>query len=256
MEFHDDMTHYGRIIAGLESVHEHINYNAGIDVDGTYALAVLELHAQDEGEVAGTEGFMDAVKKGAQDIARWIKQVLTAIANFLMGKRKGQPVWEDKWGSINEEEVKKSMHELYGNALKAIATHLTDDNFESVRPYFKFMDLDKISEKAATMIKKIDNPDSYGHSTLFQDVRSLSKDILAELERVEKAIKGLDLKANGSGIAANRLTKLAGALGRAEEVLMAAWYKHTDALASAGLNTTRRNHKEREEFYEKQQGNK
>lgn len=252
MEFHEDMTHYGRVIAGLESVHEHINYNAGIDIDGTYALTVLELHAQDEGQVEGTEGFLDSVKKGAQDIAKWIKQVLTAIGNFLMGRRKRQPVWEDQWGKINVEEVKKSMHSLYGNALNAIATHLTDDKFEAVRPYFKFMDLDKLSEKATTMIKKIDNPDSYGHSTLFHDVNALSKDILAELERVEKAIKNLDLKAPGVGIAANKLTALAGALGRAEDVLKAAWYKHTEALAEADLNTSRRNYKEKEEFYEKQ----
>ncbi|QBZ70617.1 hypothetical protein pETSU_036 [Edwardsiella phage pEt-SU] len=252
MDFQDDLTHYSRIIAGLESVHEHINYNAGIDVDGTYALTVLELQAQDEGYIEGTEGFMDSVKKGAQDIVKWIKQVLTAIGNFLIGKKKAQPIWQDKWSEINVEEVKKSMHSLYGNALNAIATHLTDDKFDSVRPYFKFMDLDKLSEKATVMLKKIDDPDSYGHSSLFHDVRQLSKDILAELERVEKAIKGLDLKATGSGIAANKLTTLAGALGRAEDVLMTAWYKHTEALAEADLNTSRRNYKEQQEFYDNQ----
>lgn len=87
MEAHDDVVHYGRIIAGLESVHEHINYNAGIDTDGKYALAVLELHAQDEGEREGTEGFMDSVKRGASNIYEWIKKLIQAIRGFIANAR-------------------------------------------------------------------------------------------------------------------------------------------------------------------------
>lgn len=83
MDFQDDLNHYGRVIAGLESVHEHINYNAGIDVDGTYALTVLELHAQDAGEVAGTEGFLDAVKRGATNIYEWIKKLIATIRDWF-----------------------------------------------------------------------------------------------------------------------------------------------------------------------------
>lgn len=87
MDFQDDLTHYSRIIAGLESVHEHINYNAGIDVDGVYALTVLELHAADEGEVEGTEGFMDSIKRGATNIYEWIKKMIAAIRDWFRGNK-------------------------------------------------------------------------------------------------------------------------------------------------------------------------
>lgn len=242
MEFHDDMTHYGRIIAGLESVHEHINYNAGIDVDGTYALTVLELHAQDEGEVAGTEGFLDAIKKGATNIAAWIKQVVQAIVNFITGKRK-KPIWVDRWSEIYDEEISNKLDGIYGNALRAIVEHISDDKFEAVRPYFKFMNLDKINDRAKKVLKELERVSGSDSHNLFREVSSLSTDILEEMDRVKDAISKLDLKAPGVGVAANKLTSLAGALGKASEVLMSAWNKHEATLSKAYEETTRR-HKE------------
>lgn len=247
MEFHEDMTHYGRVIAGLESVHEHINYNAGIDIDGTYALTVLELHAQDEGQIEGTEGFLDSVKKGANNIVAWIDKIITAIFNFITGKKKSEPKWSDRYGEIHDEEVNKKLEGIYGNALRAIVDHISDEKFEAVRPYFKFMDLDKINDKAKDVLDELKQSSAVRHSSLFRQIRELSKDILEEMDRVKKAISALDLKAAGVGVAANKLTTLAGALGKASEVLMAAWNRHTAVLDEAKLDTERRSKKEEQE---------
>ena len=108
----DDVVHYGRIISGLESVHEHINYNAGIDTDGKYALAVLELHAGDEGEREGTEGFMDSVKRGASNLYEWIKKLIASIKNFIMGNR------VDKEAARLEELAKDLGNGITGQEIK------------------------------------------------------------------------------------------------------------------------------------------
>lgn len=244
MDFKDDMTHYGRIIAGLESVHGHINYNAGIDVDGTYALTVLELHAQDEGEVAGTESFLSAVKKGASDIAKWIKEIVMAIGRFLTGKKKQEPKWEDSYSRINKEEVAKAARRMYGGPLNAISEHMRDDKFEQARPYFKFMDLDKIGEEAQSLLDGIDKDTSYSQRDLFHGVQKLSKMIDDEMARVQKAIENTDLKVTGAGFGVNKLTAVAGALGKASEVLMNAWRNHTSIMAEANLETKRRQQEE------------
>ncbi len=245
MEITQELGHYSRIIAGLESVHEHICYNAGIDVDGTYALEVLKLHANDMGEVEGTEGFLDTVKKGAKDIVKWIREIIAAIGRFITGKKKEEPVWRDSWSEINKEEVNKSLTDLYGRALDAIIKHISDDQFEQVRPYFKFMDLDQINEKATKVREELRQTSGIRHADLFTQVRELSRMITGEMDRVNKAISALDLKAPGVGAAANKLTALAGALGKASEVLMSAWHKHTDTIMMADRRTTIKDNEQR-----------
>lgn len=245
MEFHDDMTHLGRVVSGLESLHEHINYNAGIDVDGTYALTVLELHAADEGEVAGTEGFLDAVKKGANDVVAWIMKIVKAIVDFITGKKK--VVWKDRWKDINDEEVNKKLNGIYSGPLRAIVNHISDDKFEAVSPYHKFMDLDQINDKAKSILDELEKTGSLNSSYVFKSITVLSKDILDEMENVKKAIEKLDAKQPGVGVAVNKLTALAGALGKASEVLDTAWKKHYDALVDADRETNRRDLAERQE---------
>lgn len=79
-----DIEHFATIISGCESL------TSG-DLDNSnarYAFSVLKLHAQDEGFIAGKEGFADAVKKGAQALSKWIKALINAILDFCISGRK------------------------------------------------------------------------------------------------------------------------------------------------------------------------
>lgn len=83
MTFDQDLEHYSTIISGCESVQQRINHGVALDYNGRYAFTVLKLHAQDAGHVAGTEGFLDAVKRGATNIYEWIKKLIATIRNWF-----------------------------------------------------------------------------------------------------------------------------------------------------------------------------
>lgn len=74
-----EVEHFAIMVSGCES----INMGDVQPSDAKYALGVLKLHAQDMGLVAGQEGFLDAVKKGAQSIKEWFLSLLKAIGNFI-----------------------------------------------------------------------------------------------------------------------------------------------------------------------------
>lgn len=78
-----EVEHFAAMVAGCES------FNTG-DVqapDARYALSVLKLHANDMGLVAGQEGFLDSIKKGAQTIKQWFLSLVRAIKDFLQGSK-------------------------------------------------------------------------------------------------------------------------------------------------------------------------
>lgn len=79
MNYEQDVQHFATILAGCEN----LNSGAELNYDGKYAQSVLRLHAQDAGFVDGTEGFTDAVKKGATKIMEWIKKLVDSIRGFF-----------------------------------------------------------------------------------------------------------------------------------------------------------------------------
>lgn len=87
MTFDQDLEHYSAIISGCESIQQRINHGAELDYNGRYAYTVLKLHAQDAGHIAGTEGFLDAVKRGATNIYEWIKKLIATIRSWLIGNK-------------------------------------------------------------------------------------------------------------------------------------------------------------------------
>lgn len=74
-----EIEHYATILAGCESVIS----GSELSYEGRYTKSVLQLHASDLGHVAGTEGFMDAIKKGASNLKEWLLKLLSSIAEFI-----------------------------------------------------------------------------------------------------------------------------------------------------------------------------
>jgi hypothetical protein len=74
-----EVEHFSTILSGCES----INAGGELTPNGHYASSVLKLHAQDEGLVAGQEGFTDAVKKGAKKTGEFVKKLFEAIKKWF-----------------------------------------------------------------------------------------------------------------------------------------------------------------------------
>lgn len=76
---YSDINHALNMLAGLEA----FSNGSTRSPDAVYAATVLKLHALDAGHVEGTEGFMDAIKKGAKNVKDWIVALIKAIKEYL-----------------------------------------------------------------------------------------------------------------------------------------------------------------------------
>lgn len=79
---YSDVEHYASMVSGCESL---ISGNVK-SPNAVYALAVLQLHANDAGLYTGQEGFMDSVKAGAKNVKEWIKKLIQAIRDYFKSK--------------------------------------------------------------------------------------------------------------------------------------------------------------------------
>lgn len=83
-----EVEHFGTMLSGCES----INSGNALTADGQYAFAVLKVHANDAGLYAGNEGFLDAIKRGANNVYEWIKKMIRAIRDWIRGTKVDQEV--------------------------------------------------------------------------------------------------------------------------------------------------------------------
>ena len=74
-----DIDHLVTMISGCESITSG-NYKSE---DSIYALAVLKLHANDAGFVAGTEGFIDSIKSKAKSVKDFVMMVIKMITDAM-----------------------------------------------------------------------------------------------------------------------------------------------------------------------------
>lgn len=80
-----DIEHFSNMVTGCESLNAHFYNKEVAGTEAHYAFSVLKLHAADAGHVAGTEGFLDAVKKGAKKGKEWLLQLIQYIKDFIKG---------------------------------------------------------------------------------------------------------------------------------------------------------------------------
>ncbi|AEV89526.1 putative virion structural protein [Pseudomonas phage OBP] len=78
-----ELEHFATMVSGCESINTHLAKGTGLSADGEYAFTVLKLHASDAGFVAGTEGFLDNVKKGAKKGKEWFIAFFKALKDFF-----------------------------------------------------------------------------------------------------------------------------------------------------------------------------
>lgn len=81
---YSDVEHYATMVSGCES----LAYGNVNSANAHYAMTVLQLHANDAGLVAGQEGFLDHVKKGAKKAKEWVIALVQAVRAWLKDKYK------------------------------------------------------------------------------------------------------------------------------------------------------------------------
>ena len=80
---YSDIEHFGTMISGCESLNQHFEHGTEPSPEAHYAFAVLKVHAGDAGLIAGQEGFLSAVKKGAKKGKEWFIEFFKALRQFM-----------------------------------------------------------------------------------------------------------------------------------------------------------------------------
>lgn len=143
-----DVEHVMTMMSGCES----LLHGDPKSADAKYAFTVLKLHANDAGFVAGQEGFIDSIKKGASATVEWVKKLIQAIRDYLKGVSR-----EDR-DRINNIDKK----------LKAL---------EKVEQYNGADAFDGVKGSAALVLKRLEGvaKDVEGTDISFPDVGALVK---------------------------------------------------------------------------------
>lgn len=100
-----DFDHIIAMAKGFEDLHEEIPGTSEASTgEAAYVKGVLHLHEIDLEQTAGTEGFLNAVKRGAGKIKEWILALIRAIRNWLKGDQDKK--YEEAKKELKEEENK------------------------------------------------------------------------------------------------------------------------------------------------------
>ncbi|EBY9764039.1 hypothetical protein D5W64_13075 [Salmonella enterica subsp. enterica serovar Saintpaul] len=182
-----DIEHFTSVFAGCESL------LAGDSTapDAKYAFTVLQLHANDHGFVAGQEGFMDAIKKGAASTVKWIKSIIRAIQDYLKGISR-----EDR-ARINKinEMIKELKTDDYDpkDAYDAMIppTLVIKKKLEGINDYAKELDVDLPSiegciKKADDALKYMEGDKEFG---LYKELDALLSEVKNTLTRVNSTLE-------------------------------------------------------------------
>lgn len=176
-----DLEHYGTIISGCESFSA-----GGRGPEAAYAVTVLKLHAQDAGLVAGTEGFAEAVRKGASNTKDWIIKFIKALRDFFTGGyAKVKKLVNDISGFTNKEIVVKHAKTTLGplNTAKGLIKIVYDDREHLPKAYSsKISELNELLDNATTLI----GSNISGHDA--PRIVKMVSDILTQSQLLSKAL--------------------------------------------------------------------
>lgn len=167
-----EIDHFATMLTGCEN----INSGGPLTPDGKYALGVLRLHAVDFGGIAGQEGFLDSIKRGASNIKEWIVKVLKAIWAFLTRKKK-RTFKEPERANSNKED-----HERVEEVIEKIP-HV-EKVAESLKPQY---------EQIAERIAKLD-------TEAFLNIKLNMDTITGALDNILSFIKQSDANRQASKI--------------------------------------------------------
>lgn len=177
-----DVEHVMTMMSGCES----LLHGDPKSADAQYAFTVLKLHANDAGFVAGQEGFLDAVKKGASATVEWVKKLIRAIRDYIKGISK-----EDR-ERINQ--IKKRVEELskveefnpstvFSGLLdpaKILQQRLELIEKDLSGVDFDFIDVKTAQDKAEELVKFMESGESFKIGEKLESLRSSLDNILTE----------------------------------------------------------------------------
>lgn len=217
---YSDIDHFSSMVTGCESINQGM-YRAP---EARYASGVLRLHAQDLGVVAGQEGFLDSIKRGAQNVVKWVKQLMTAIGNWfksIYSKFTGKEV-KDKLTLSKEvsETILAPNLERVLIELNAINSVDVSDLVKDVEKYLseakKGGDLSKIHETVTTELRNVkdklekqvrslkenNDDDNATASKLGTDLKRIADASNILFLSIKKVINGFEWKPNESFVKA------------------------------------------------------
>lgn len=195
---YSDVEHFSNILSGCESlVHGDIK-----SPNSVYAFTVLKLHAQDAGYVAGTEGFLDNIKKGARSVVKWVKELSQAITNwikqiFTRGPKSIETIIPTK--DITDDIIKPSVERIE----KDLASI---DDFKELG-----VDVKKINEKLDQLVKT-----SEVGKDISKDLSAIRGLLISNSETLRKEVAKLK---EGEDKVAGPLGKASSCLGRSLSVV-------------------------------------
>lgn len=201
---YSDVQHFGTILSGCEA----FSNGKGGSPDAVYALTVFRLHANDQGLVAGQEGFMDAVKKGAGNIKEWIKKLIQAIRDYFKSKegkgsaeevaiiKKVAQAPENKESGDGDEKKPSGMskEDMFKLGWKSFAT-----TFSQLSN--KIGGIEDLSEELSgspdndTFIKRVESikediESNPGNTSPVSDIMDLQNDFKAASEKITSLLAG------------------------------------------------------------------
>lgn len=179
-----EIEHLTTMISGCESISNHIKTGCGLSQDGQYALAVVQLHVNDAGHVAGTEGFMDAIKTGAKKGKEWLLKLIQYIKDLIKGISRDD---RDRIKTIDEltKKIKWEEYDFSGETFQYAGPlgriiALTDDANVIADLRSAVSEIDK--KNVANFVTKL----SRANTQLKTHVEALNKTVESETNKLDK----------------------------------------------------------------------
>lgn len=206
-----DIDHFAAMISGCES----ITSGRALTDDGRYAFSVLKLHAEDAGFIAGQEGFLDNIKKGAKKTGKWIMDMIIAFIGWITNE-KGKLEKIDKNARAREEDYKANKakyDELFSkisDQMTGIAKRELDDRCDT--------GIDRLNE----LLDKINDNVFYADGGVPKELVKLIDGIIYEIKDLKRHA-GFKETLN-HGYFSNDLLKILGYITKDAEAV-AVWLK-------------------------------
>lgn len=80
--------HFSNLLNGFEDLVECTQKGEGLSPNAAYTNAIINLDDDVVEVIDGQEGFLDSVKRGATKVYEWIKSLIKAIKDWLLGTSK------------------------------------------------------------------------------------------------------------------------------------------------------------------------
>lgn len=131
--------HEAEMLNGYNELVECVENGLELTAGAAYANSVLNVQAADENViVAGQEGFLDSVKRGANKVYEWIMSMLRAIKEWLFGKPR--KVTQEKQNEVDDlsklyDELTASIESLKTGPIEKVIAEIKVDPKERLESY-------------------------------------------------------------------------------------------------------------------------